>query len=735
MKRWVVATSFLILSTIAATAVGQQSPHPAAGTAPTQKTTAPKKEGDDVVRISVTLVQVDAVVTDEKGRYVTNLKPEDFEVYEDRKRQNITNFSYINTKAATVAGATASPTRPNNSAAPAPVVRLSPDQVRRTIALVVDDLGMSFESIGYVRSSLKKFVDEQMQPGDLVAILRTGAGIGALQQFTSDKRALYAAIERVRFNLMRGGHLSAFADITSGAPADGGLGEAAFEESQQEAANAQVELLSVGTFGALNAVVRGLRDLPGRKSVILLSDGFQLFSRKGGNDRVLESVRRTVDLANRSSVNVYTIDARGLQTAALTAADSVRFRGGAAITQKVEERRVLLADTQAGLAYLAEQTGGFFVKNTNDIPAGINRVLDDQQGFYLLGYIPQESTFKAVQGRRQFHNIIVKVKRSGLHVRSRSGFFGIADEDRQPAVSTPAQQIVNALTSPFGSGNIRLKLTSLFGHEPQTGSFMRSIMHIDGRDITLVEEPDGSRSGELNIVAFTFGDNGQVIEREGRTYNLSVRGEQLQQLKDQGLVYTMNVPIKKPGGYQLRVAVRDAHSELIGSASQFIAVPDIDRNRLTLSGLVVSGFDETKARKTPATDSTNQPAQQAGVKEGAADEVDPMTSPAVRILRPGTFLDYGFMIYNAHLDPATNQPRLETQVVMLKDGKRLFAGKVNQLNVGEQPDMRHIPAAGRLRLAPDLVPGEYMLQVIVVDKLAKDKSRVATQVMDFQVVK
>ena len=85
------------------------------------------------------------------------------------------------------------------SAGPVPPVTLRRDQVRRTIALVVDDLGLSFESIHTVREALKKFVDEQMQPGDLVAIIRTRGGIGALQQFTADKRVLYAAIEKVRW--------------------------------------------------------------------------------------------------------------------------------------------------------------------------------------------------------------------------------------------------------------------------------------------------------------------------------------------------------------------------------------------------------------------------------------------------------------------------------------------------------------------------------------------------------
>jgi len=167
---------------------------------------------DDVVRISVTLVQVDAVVTDDKGKQVTDLKPGDFQILEDGRPQRITNFSYLSN----VSARPAEPARlPDKLAPPVPTRLLRPDEVKRTLALVVDDLSMSFESIAYARYALKKFVDEQMQPGDLVAILRTGAGIGALQQFTSDKRQLYAAIERLHWNSMGVGGIGAFGPISS----------------------------------------------------------------------------------------------------------------------------------------------------------------------------------------------------------------------------------------------------------------------------------------------------------------------------------------------------------------------------------------------------------------------------------------------------------------------------------------------------------------------------------------
>ena len=154
-----------------------------------------------VVRVTTSLVQVDAVVTDKNDRHVTDLTAADFEIFEDGRRQEITHCSYV----ALPKLATPPPAAPTAAGAAAPPpppapTRLRPERVRRTLALVVDDLGLSFRSTVEVREALEKFVDEQMEPGDLVAIVRTRGGMGALQQFTTDKALLHAAIDRVRFN-------------------------------------------------------------------------------------------------------------------------------------------------------------------------------------------------------------------------------------------------------------------------------------------------------------------------------------------------------------------------------------------------------------------------------------------------------------------------------------------------------------------------------------------------------
>ena len=283
-------------------------------------------EDSDVVKISTALIQIDVTVTDKKGKVITDLRRDEIEIYENGQKQDISNFSFVSN-----AREFAENEKGKTPTAILPPTTVRPERVRRTIALVVDDLTLSFESTYYVRRALKKFVDEQMQDGDLVAIIRTGAGIGALQQFTTDRRQLHAAIEKVRWNSVGAGGIGAFAPLQAlddtGAPETEPVpGERTAEGIEREYNDFRQSVFATGTLGAINYVVRGMSDLPGRKSIMLLSDGFKLFTKDAGgtieSGRVLQSLRRLVDQANRASVVVYTMDARGLQVTGITAADN-----------------------------------------------------------------------------------------------------------------------------------------------------------------------------------------------------------------------------------------------------------------------------------------------------------------------------------------------------------------------------------------------------------------------------
>jgi len=420
MKRLFLALLLFIVVSLNASA---QTPLPVA---------TPPENDDNVLKISTTLIQLDVVVTDKKGVPVTNLNPEDFEVYENVKKQNITNFSSVSIDDETTSNETVKLPPATKDSIPIPPVKLKAEQVRRIYALVVDDLGLNFGSIVWVKDSLKKFVNEQMQEGDLVAIIRTGGGIGALQSFTSDKRQLLAAIEKIKWNGNGRSGINTFEPLRPTHKEElkervrdgevrntqGTQEESAFLREAEELRN---ENFSVGTLGSLNYIIRGMRDLPGRKAVMLFSEGFALTS-SGRSDRVpkpnrtLNAMRVLADLANRSSVILYTLDPRGLvEPGMFSAEDDVMDNSAGYALKGRENRERDFNESQHSLRYLAYETGGFPFVNQNDLNLGMRRVIADQSSYYLLGYQPDAETFDPKKNK--FNDLEVKVKRPGLKVR------------------------------------------------------------------------------------------------------------------------------------------------------------------------------------------------------------------------------------------------------------------------------------------------------------------------------
>lgn len=744
MKQYVLAL-VLICTLLASIAAPQSTATPTAPQKPTS-------DSAEVVLITTNLVQIDAVVTDRRGLHVADLGPEEFEVYEDGRLQQINNFSYISSQPEPDAKPAETEKSDNKILVPRPPEQLRPDQVRRSIALIVDDLGLSFESTHFVRNALRKFVDEQMRSGDMVAIIRTGAGVGALQQFTTDKQLLHAAINRLKWNAFGRRGIAAFGAIGDDAyytePRDRKRGTftSTGSDEPRNVDDFKDEVFTVGTLGALNYVVRGLKELPGRKSAVLLTDALDLFSSTSGqNYRTLDSLRRLIDLANRSSVVFYTIDARGLQSGNDSAANALVGKSegdgngeiastglsAARLMTDLRSRSLEIFEAQNGMSYLARQTGGVLVSNTNDIAQGIRRVLD-QKGYYLIGYRPEGSTFNSA-GRRNFHRLEVRVKRAGLSVRTRSGFYGVNIEVVQPVRRTPQQQLLTALTSPFATGALDLRLTSVFLNDTTYGSFVRSLIHVGGNSLTFTEEPDGAYKASVDVAAVTFDDEGVAVDQRFRAETVRVRGDEYRAAQRDGITFGINLPVKKPGAFQLRIAVRDVPTERVGSANQFIEVPNLSKNRLALSGLYLAG--NNNQRRSPASaqtvtqGGTSTPSVDAA--QGRLADQDARTDPAVRRFRPGMVIDYGYEAYNVQLDRATNRPQVQTQVLLFRENQLVYTTQVR--NLAGEPGAKRLTAMGRLQLRPDWKLGDYILQVIVTDVSTKDKRRVATQWIPFEV--
>ena len=669
--------------------------------AQTQPATPPqaqqtRDDQDDVVRITTNLVQVDAVVTKD-GKPVTNLTADDFEIYEDGRKQAITSFAFISNRPSTVNQPAPAPSKEKGLDVP-PAPPLKADEPRRTMAIVVDDLGMSAESMGLARGQLRKFITEQLQPNDLVAIMRTGGELGALQQFTNDKRLLNRAVDQLKWNACSRVGFSVLPSLgNSGLLLDqGSCGTYTFSNTAR----------------SLRFILDSMGQLPGRKSMVVLSDSMpaenqdpEFIDGFGRRSTIrldyTAMLQKIAEKAIRNSVVIYSVDTQGLQYTGLTAADSVRVSAydlGAFTQSVMSSRSNLLFTRRAGGEIIARQTGGFQVRNSNGFQ--LDRILEDQSGYYLIGYRPTDETFN-----REFHHIKAKVKRSGMKLRTRFGFVGVTEEDAARNRLTPRHSTNLALASPFATQDIQLDLTSFFAKDNGANMVIRSFVYIDANDLTHTVV-NGKHESSIELHSVIFGDNGAVVEQLSRGATLTLSQSEYEQALHHGIALTIDMPVKKPGAYQVRVATRDRKSSRIGSTGQFVGVPDLSKDRLAVSGIVL-GTEDTSG----------------------AQGVSTMANPGMRRFEQNSRLYFAYVLYNA--SPGQN---LVSQAKLFRDGKNVFTGPEMPIDTASQKDQGRVFAPGVVQLGTDLAPGNYYLQIVVIDKSAK-KPAALVQWVDFEIVK
>jgi VWFA-related protein len=674
-----------------------------------QQPQKPADDQDEVVRINTNLVQVDVVVTKD-GKVVTDLTANDFDLYQDGKKQEITSFAYISNVPANAL--TATKEKPVNG--PQPPRPINPNDPHRTIAFVVDDLGLSAESMSQVRKQLRKFVNEQLQPNDLVAIIRTGGEMGALQQFTNDKRLLSRAVENLRWNMCNRVGITAM-------PVLGGVSYGSLCGHYSMGA----------TINALRFITDAMGYLPGRKSMVFMSDSMPvqdqddlIFSeiKSGGSDGGGDGTKWSVapgisdsdlsfgdsrsysaaltkiaEKAIRSSVVIYSVDTVGLQTTSLTAAD--QFHGdGPQFAAVLRDRNKLLWLRREGSDLIARHTGGFQIRNSNSFE--FDRIVQDQNGYYLLGYRPVEETFN-----RKFHHIKAKVKKSGLSLRTRLGFYGFTEEESNKMRLTRRDMTNLALASPFAAQDVEVRLSSFFFNDKTYGSLVRSFVYIAANDLQF-STVEGRHKAWIEVHAVVFGDNGALIEQLRRGLTISLPDNEYADALKNGLGFNVDVPVKRNGAFQVRVAIRDKETSKIGSAGEFVSVPDLKNKRPAVSGIVLGGGSRGRS------------------------EQEALANTVARKFDLNTDLDFVYVIYNA-LQFA--KPVMETK--LFRDGKVVYSAPEVPIQTTGQPDPERVIVSGKVPLSRDLEPGFYYLQVVITDKEAKGKALPVMQLIDFEVVK
>jgi VWFA-related protein len=579
------------------------------------------------------------------------------------------------------------------------------------MVLVVDDLSLSFQSMYYVRRSLKKFVDEQMQPGDLIALWETGRSNSVFQQFTSDKRVLQAAVDNLRWNPVGLGLIDPFEnpgpDVrrmasllttgTTGPPP--GSSNATLQQgadSANETAYSRLDA-TVGTLDVLGQLMDELRPVGGRKAVVLFSDGIDLpgVSVPGSslqgfrNEELLARFRHLIDKANRSGTVVYTVDARGLVYLA-------------------PQQLAALELSQQGLLQLAEDTGGFATVNNNTFNYALQRIEEEQHGYYLIGFkAPSAISADHPATLADYHSIKVTVNGQGLHAHSRSGFFGETDEASRPKYATRQQQMMAAVQSLFNKSDLHVRITALYRRTAKGESVVHNLLYVDPRDITFRTDLYGIQYAALDLAILASGTGLGPLASLSRHVTIDANDEKLKQLRKDGILFTLDVPVKQAGPYQIRACVLDSTSRATGSAGQFIDIPDLKKQHLALT--------------TPLIDEVSAPA------ETRFNDV----SSALREFRAGSRLAFAFRV-ETEKDSRGALPtgKFDTQIQLFRDRTPILD---NPVSVAPSPGHDGRSVGGELRLSSSLAPGQYYLQAMVTAQGGKTP-RTASSWIEFRVV-
>jgi VWFA-related protein len=563
----------------------------------------PAEPQDDVIRVNTELVQTDVMVFDKDGHFVDGLKADQFELKINGKPTPVSFFERVSSGrlAPQPPEATASA-----NAAESTEARSRSTIVRgRTIIFFIDDLHLSPASVTRTRQALLDFIDRGMADNDQVAITSSSGQIGFLQQFTTDRFALRAAVARLNYRngpgktdlfrppmseyvalKIREGDRNVIDMYMSammkdecyhpmpGEPITCRLAPEAMKHLIEERAQmitTQSAPDTVNTLALLQGLMRTAAQLPGRKLVFLISDGFYLSERTMASR---EKVHKVTEAAGRAGVVIYTMDARGLMGEFRDAQNDRAMDGGAFTIGLTGEH---IAASQDGLNALAGDTGGRAFRNTNGpMSEWVGKMLDETANYYLLAWRPESDE----QKRGKFNHIQGSIiGRPDLTVRLRSAYFKSAplpvlttkkktEKDPEKAREDDMRMVIDATVA---QAEIPTKLDVRVVQMPGVGTQAAAMIEIERMALSF-DLKDGKQAADLDIGGIFYNDKGKPIDSFVGRLRVYPIPDDVPADKRKGAIYGFRAWLP-PGLYQVRVAVRDVSSGRLGSATQFIEIP------------------------------------------------------------------------------------------------------------------------------------------------------------------
>lgn len=603
------------------------------------KAQAPKTQGSPAVtfQVEVDYVDVDVVVTDERGNFVRGLTRDDFQVFEDGKPVKVDTFSTVEIpveryEQKLFGGRTSAEDVRSNR----------PTLAGRFYVIVLDDMGTSPLRSQYVIKAARQFVEQHFASNDTAAVVYTSGKRDRAQEFTNDRRLLLASIGKFMGTKLRSSTLDkldgyymqkaieeGLAAQNDGGPVDPASSQArdanpfsrgeGYPNRSYDMNDMERGQRALGVLGQLKSYAEFLANVRGRrKAMVLFSEGIDypthdIFAAHDATT-VLGAMKDAVTAAARANVNIFTVDPRGLvgltsEYIELNQSNADLFNIGARDPRYgMQPHTALLAEmrlTQDSLRTLSEETGGLASIDANSFSSAFNRIVQANSLYYMLGYYPPNHPNDG-----KFHKIDVRLKRPGLRVLARRGYASprareLSSRERQrverervartKGADQTSSELRAMLDSPIQQSGVMLDVQgAAFKSTPRSASVALAI-EVDGARLRFAPQQDkGIFANVVELSLYGINAQGKPLQGVRTALELTLRSDTYQRVKQYGLRANPRIELP-PGRYQMRIGVRESGAGEMGTVFYDLDVPDFARGRLTMSGLLLTA---PSARRT-----------------------------------------------------------------------------------------------------------------------------------------
>lgn len=689
----------------------------------------PKTQDDeDIVKVKSNLVNIDVIVKDKKGKSISDLKAEDFTISENGIAQKIEFFDAPLTRPDTVSAST------EPTAAP-----------RNYVSLVLDLQTTDITNVKQVRDGAIRYVREQVTDADAVAILRVTGGLQMIQPFTKDKATLIAALENFgaspdsrNFEQKDlAGNIDSIRDFlsksdpgsTTGITSPAGGAAAARVMIAQRVLEQFIRLRTALSLqqsrpilAALAAIAEGLRPIPGKKTLVLFSQGFV-------TPAVLDwQVQSTIDIANRANVAIYIIDSAGLKASAPTSGAPVPaapLAGVSAITSQEQRIRGVGGETvfdnvrQEGLSReydilyrISGDTGGKLFKGNNDIGQGLERINQEIHSRYTLAYRSTNQNFDGT-----FRKVKIDVRRPDAQITSRSGYYAISPEEI--VLLSPAEKKLLAGFSTIENNPALPVSVSLSSFRSREGLYTVPVAIELPPAAVKFERKGDKQSMQLEVLGVLKASSDRMLSRLGGNFNVNLSENDYKRVLTNPIFYRQDMQLA-PGEYTLDLIVKDKQSGKTTARREQFVLPEPDAEFAT-TPVVLSNYVE------PASELPPDPAELPDVFVYRKRLIRPS---ADRQFRVTDNLIMFLAVYNAATSSETNTPLVRVTVRLMKDGQPATKPFDFVLTEIQNQPVPHLKLAEYIKLA-NLAPGRYQAAIETKDMVTRKSTK---QEASFEIV-